>query len=95
MIKILLIILVIMLVIPVLVCCAPKDETQTSELPADEMQTSDLGLSLSSYQKQDDWIYYVNNETRKLWRVSTNGEEKMQVGDDETGLFVIYEESVL
>lgn len=33
--------------------------------------------------------------TGKLWRVSANGEERMQIGDDSTYLFVVHEDRIL
>lgn len=72
----------------------PAKETRRKTTPTDAPKSNGGTFSLSSYQKHDGWIYYVDYLTGKLWRVSTDKEETMQVGDDPTGAFTIYKERI-
>lgn len=80
-------VLSIMMFLCMAVSCAPAEAEDTVE-------TSELGLSWSIYQKLNDWIYYVDFSTGKLWRVNAKGEERVQIGEDNISNFVIYGDQI-
>lgn len=83
--RIVILFLTVVLLISFTASCTPED---------DGVKNSGLGLSFSSFQKLDGWIYYVDYATGKLWRVSNNGDERMQICDDPTLYFVVHEDRV-
>ncbi len=82
-------IILLVIIISMLLFVAPSCS------PADDTKHIGLGISFRSFQKHGGWIYYVNYSTGRLWRVSADGEEKMQIGDDHINSFVVYEDRVL
>lgn len=88
-------VLSIVLFVTVAVSCSRINNKHTSNsCEVNEEQLSGLGLWSPSYQKKDDWIYYVDHSTKELWRVSIDGTEKMKLSDELTNSFVLHEDRV-
>lgn len=82
--RIILFLLAIMLLIPMAVSCAPKDDTKTSG----------LGYEMKRLVKHDGWIYYSLFENGDLYKIRPDGKEKTKVGDIKAISFEIYEDRI-
>lgn len=82
--RIIMLLLAVVLLILTVVSCTPADDTQSS----------DLGLYFKTYQKHDGWIYYCDLSSGQLCKIRSNGEEQTEIGDVKTISFAIYEDRI-
>lgn len=82
--RILLLMLAIMMLIPMAVSCASKDDTRTSG----------LSYEMKKLVKHDGWIYYSLFENGELYKIRPDGKEKTEVGGIKAISFEIYEDRI-
>lgn len=80
--RVILLMLIIMLLIPMVVSCAPKNDTRTS----------DLLVSRRDIVSSDGWAYYSSADG--LHKIRPNGEDKTVVLDALPLMFSIYKDRI-